>query len=104
MSAEPSWSPWSRTVSLCSDVSDSGNHSVLLRPVNAARSSALLGEYDGTFNADRSGVFQEGVVNRRWLEDEDAWTLARYICSAHMQREASAGFTKFRFINSTPPV
>ena len=44
------------------------------------------------FNADRSGVFQEGVVKvhlRRWLEDEDAWTLARYICSPHMQREAS---------------
>ena len=38
------------------------NHSVLLRPVNAARSSALLREDDSTFNADRSGVLQEGVV------------------------------------------
>src|SRR5271165_1769632 len=31
------------------------------------------------FNADRSGVFKEGVVRvhlRRWLEDEDSWTLA----------------------------
>ena len=39
-------------------------HSVLLRPVNAARSSALFGEGkdDSSFNADRSGVLQEGVV------------------------------------------
>jgi hypothetical protein len=44
------------------------------------------------FNAERSGVFEGGVVRihlRRWLEDEDAWTLARYICSPVMQREAS---------------
>src|SRR5215831_14217380 len=36
--------------------------------------------------------FEEGVVRvhlRRWLEDEDAWTLARYICSPLMQREVS---------------
>ena len=26
---------------------------------------------------------------RRWLEDQDAWTLARYMCSPVMQREAS---------------
>jgi hypothetical protein len=44
------------------------------------------------FNADRSGVFKEGVVRvhlRRWLEDEDSWTLARYICSPLMQSEVS---------------
>jgi hypothetical protein len=37
------------------------------------------GEYDQTFKAERSGVFEEGVVRlhlRRWLEDQDAWTLA----------------------------
>jgi hypothetical protein len=35
---------------------------------------------------------EEGVVRvhlRRWLEDQDAWTLARYMCSPVMQREAS---------------
>ena len=50
------------------------------------------GEYDQTFNADRSGVFEDGVVRvhlRRWLEDQDAWTLARYLSSPVMQREAS---------------
>jgi hypothetical protein len=44
------------------------------------------------FNAERSGVFAEGVVRvhlRRWLEDDDAWTLARYICSPLMQGEVS---------------
>ena len=48
------------------------------------------GEYDQTFNAERSGVFDEGVrVHlRRWLEDQDAWTLARYLSSPVMQREA----------------
>jgi hypothetical protein len=53
---------------------------------------ALLGgEYDQTFNAERSGVFEEGVVRvhlRRWLEDQDAWTLARCLSSPAMQREA----------------
>jgi hypothetical protein len=50
------------------------------------------GEYNQTFNAERSGIFDEGVVRvhrRRWLEDQDAWTLGRYICSPVMQREAS---------------
>ena len=49
------------------------------------------GEYDQTFNAERSGIFEEGVVRvhlRRWLEDQDAWTLARYLSSPVMQREA----------------
>jgi hypothetical protein len=57
-------------------------------------------------NADRSGVFQEGVVKvhlRRWLEDEDAWTLARYICSPHIQREASGPYKSLQIyqLNST---
>jgi hypothetical protein len=50
------------------------------------------GEYDQTFNAERSGLFEEGAVRvhlRRWLEDQDAWTLARYLSSPVMQREAS---------------
>jgi hypothetical protein len=68
MSAAPSWSPWSRTVIPMHDGSGSFSfvcfftHSVLLRPVKAARPSALLGEDDSTFNADRSGVLQEGVL------------------------------------------
>lgn len=48
------------------------------------------GEYGATFNATRSGLVEEGVVRvhlRRWLEDQDAWTLARYVCSPVMQRE-----------------
>jgi hypothetical protein len=50
------------------------------------------GEYDQTFNAERSGLVEEGVVRvhlRRWLEDQDAWTLARYLSSPVMQRETS---------------
>jgi hypothetical protein len=59
-----------------------------------------------TFSADRSGVFQEGVVKvhlRCWIEDEDAWTLARYICSPHMQREASGLYKSLQIyqLNST---
>jgi hypothetical protein len=48
------------------------------------------GEYGETFNTERSGVLEEGVIRihlRRWLEDQDAWTLARYLCSPAMQRE-----------------
>jgi hypothetical protein len=50
------------------------------------------GEYRETFSAARSGMVEEGVVRvhlRRWLEDQDAWTLARYLCSLVMQREAT---------------
>ena len=49
------------------------------------------GEYNEAFDAGRSGVFEGGVVKihlRRWPEDQDAWTLARYLCSPVMQREA----------------
>jgi len=64
------------------------------------------GEYDRTFNAERSGVIEEGVVKvhlRRWLEDEDAWTLARYLSSPVMQREASRLYQslQLRQLNST---
>ena len=75
-------------------------------PSTRLAQALFWGEYDGMFNADRSGVFQEGVVKvhlRRWLEDEDAWTLARYICSPHMQREASRLYKSLQIyqLNST---
>jgi hypothetical protein len=40
---------------------------------------------------------------RRWLEDEDAWTLARYICFPHMQREVSGLYKSLQIyqLNST---
>jgi hypothetical protein len=64
------------------------------------------GEYNETFNADRSGVFEEGTVRvhlRRWLEDQDDWTLARYMCSPVMQREAGRLFRGLQLfhLNST---
>src|ERR1700746_4020714 len=61
-------------------------------PSTRLAQALFWGEYHNMFNADRSGVFKEGVVRvhlRRWLEDEDAWTLARYICSPLMQSEVS---------------
>ena len=61
-------------------------------PSTRLAQALFWGEYHNLFNADRSGVFEEGVVRvhlRRWLENEDAWTLARYICSPLMQREVS---------------
>jgi hypothetical protein len=61
-------------------------------PSTRLAQALFWGEYYNMFNADRSGVFAEGVVRvhlRRWLEDEDAWTSARYICSPLMQAEAS---------------
>src|ERR1700683_3559317 len=63
------------------------------------------GEYHNMLNADRSGVFAEGVVRvhlRRWLEDQDAWTLARYLSSPVMQRETSRLYPSLqvRLLNS----
>ena len=61
-------------------------------PSTRLAQALFWGEYHNMFNADRSGVFAGGVVRvhlRRWLEDEDAWTLARYICSPLMQGEVS---------------
>jgi hypothetical protein len=61
-------------------------------PSTRLAQAVFWGEYHEMFNAERSGVLEGGVVRihlRRWLEDEDAWTLARYICSPVMQREAS---------------
>ena len=61
-------------------------------PSTRLAQALFWGEYHNMFNADRSGVFEQGAVRvhlRRWLEDEDAWTLARYIYSPLMQREVS---------------
>jgi hypothetical protein len=66
-------------------------------PSTRLAQALFWGEYHNMFNAERSGVFEEGVVKvhlRRWLEDEDAWTLARYLCSPLMQREVSALYKK----------
>jgi hypothetical protein len=70
---------------------------VVRKPINRKRK---------TFNAERSGVFQGGVVKvhlRRWLEDQDAWTSARYICSPQMQREARGLYNSLQIyqLNST---
>jgi len=61
-------------------------------PSTRLAQALFWGEYNQTFNAERSGIFDQGVVRvhlRRWLEDQDAWTLGRYMCSPVMQREAS---------------
>jgi hypothetical protein len=60
-------------------------------PSTRLAQALFWGEYNEAFDAGRSGVFEGGVVKihlRRWLEDQDAWTLARYLCSPVMQREA----------------
>ena len=83
MSAEPSWWRWSRTLEIIRSY---------YAPSTRLAQALFWGEYNETFSAGRSGVFEEGVVRvhlRRWLEDQDAWTLARYMCSPVMQREAS---------------
>jgi hypothetical protein len=61
-------------------------------PSTRLAQALFWGEYAEAFNAERSGVLEDGAVRvhlRRWLEDQDAWTLARYMCSPVMQREAS---------------
>jgi hypothetical protein len=67
-------------------------------PSTRLAQALFWGEYHNMFNADRSGVFKEGVVRvhlRRWLEDEDSWTLARYICSPLMQSEVSELYRRY---------
>jgi hypothetical protein len=68
-------------------------------PSTRLAQALFWGEYNEAFNAERSGIFEEGVVRihlRGWLEDQDAWTLARYICSPVMQREASRLYKSFQ--------
>jgi hypothetical protein len=62
-------------------------------PSTRLAQALFWGDYKDTFDVERSGaVEEEGAVKvhlRRWMEDQDAWTLARYIGSPVMQREAS---------------
>jgi len=61
-------------------------------PSTRLAQAVFWGEYNNTFDPEQSGVFEEGAVKvhlRRWMEDQDAWTIGRYICSPVMQREAS---------------
>ena len=75
-------------------------------PSTRLAQALFWGEYKDTFDAERSGVFEDGAVKvhlRRWIEDQDAWTLARYICSPVMQRETSRLYRDVQVyqINST---
>ena len=75
-------------------------------PSTRLAQALFWGEYKDTFDVERSGVFDKGVVKihlRRWLEDQDAWTLARYISSPAMQRETSRLYRNVQVyqINST---
>ena len=75
-------------------------------PSTRLAQALFWGEYKDTFDAERSGVLEDGLVKvhlRRWLEDQDAWTLARYLCSPVMQREASRLYKSLQLyqINST---
>lgn len=61
-------------------------------PSTRLAQAVFWGEYNNTFDPEQSGVVEEDVVKvhlRRWMEDQDAWTIARYMCSPVMQREAS---------------
>jgi len=60
-------------------------------PSTRLAQALFWGDYKDTFDTEQSGVFEACLVKihlRRWIEDQDAWTLARYICSPAMQREA----------------
>ena len=75
-------------------------------PSTRLAQALFWGEYKNTFDAERSGVLEEGAVKvhlRRWIEDQDAWTLARYICSPVMQREANRLYKRLQLdqINSS---
>jgi hypothetical protein len=75
-------------------------------PSTRLAQALFWGEYKDTFEAERSGVCEDGAVKvhlRRWIEDQDAWTLARYICSPVMQRQASRLYKSLQLyqLNST---
>src|SRR6266436_3742134 len=75
-------------------------------PSTRLAQALFWGEYHNMFNADRSGIFKEGMVRvhlRRWLEDEDSWTLARYICSPLMQSEVSELYRNLQVYQINPP-
>jgi hypothetical protein len=73
-------------------------------PSTRLAQALFWGEYNDTFDSERSGVFGEGLVKvhlRRWLEDQDAWTLATETRSgaAHaalVEWSGSASFTGMR--------
>jgi hypothetical protein len=75
-------------------------------PSTRLAQALFWGEYAAAFNIERSGVLENGAVRihlRRWLEDQDAWTLARYLCSPAMQRETRRLFRglQISYLNAT---
>src|SRR4029077_6663323 len=91
-SAGPSWLPWNKMETPMRMVPTAEIIRFYYGPSTRLAQALFWGEYHNMFKADRSGVFKEGMVRvhlRRWLEDEDSWTLARYICSPLMQSEVS---------------
>jgi len=75
-------------------------------PSTRLAQALFWGEYGETFNAERSGVLEEGVVRvhlRQWMEDQDAWTLARYMCSPVMQCETSRLYSGLQLYQLNSP-
>ncbi len=75
-------------------------------PSTRLAQALFWGEYGETFNAERSGVLEEGVVRvhlRQWMEDQDAWTLARYMCSPVMQCETSRLYSGIQLYQLNSP-
>ena len=64
------------------------------------------GEFAASYNAERSGFQADGSFKlhlRRWMYDDDSWTLARYHCDKAMRREANRCFRTIQAhsVNST---
>jgi hypothetical protein len=60
-------------------------------PSTRLAQALFWGEYEKTFDADQSGMLDDGSVKvhlRRWMDDDDAYSIARYICSSVMQEQA----------------
>jgi hypothetical protein len=75
-------------------------------PSTRLAQALFWGEYGETFNAERSGVLEEGVVrvpSSQWMEDQDAWTLARYMCSPVMQCETSRLYSGIQLYQLNSP-
>jgi len=75
-------------------------------PSTRLAQALFWGEYPAAFNAEQSGLMPDGTVRihlRRWLEDQDAWTLTRYLGSPAMRREASRLFRSLQLshLNAT---
>jgi len=103
----PSW-PHVRRTLLVAMERDGDPYAVMVRFYYGSSTrlaqALFFGEYDGPFNADRSGVFQEGVVRCTYgvglkMKMRERW---RVISALLTCSEKPAGFTRaFRFINST---